>query len=162
MSFSNLYLLDTATARLTAVGSATLRSMNALASDANGNLWGASTEGSLYRINRNDGSASPILELGSGWVSSGDLGFDASGQLWLTARRSGDSTDTLVTVNATTRAVSARLTGLPPSLFGLSFFDASLFAASASTNTLYRLDLGTGTIAQVRRFTFSPVGANRK
>lgn len=162
VSFSNLYSVDLANARLTAIGSTTLRSMNALASDANGTLWGASTDGSVYQINRNDGSTSLILELGSGWVSSGDLAFDASGQLWVTTRRSGDSTDTLVTVNPTTRAVSARLTGLPAFLFGLCFVDTSLLAASASTNALYRIDLATGTIALVRRFTFNPVGINKK
>jgi len=162
-SFTNLYSIDTSTATLTPIGLNTLTAINALASDSAGNLWGASNrDGSVYLIDRENGSARLIGQFGSNWVSSGDLAFDASGTLWAAARRLGDRADALMTVNPATG--TATFVGeIPGNMFGLVFVDRTLYGLSASTNSLYAIDTASGAVTLVRRLSFSParVGLTR-
>lgn len=162
LSFTTLYSVNVSTGTLTPIGTRLLSSINALASDAAGNLWGASvSDGSLYRINRGDASTTFVGRFGSGWVSSGDLAFDANGTLWATVRRSGDSSDTLVTVNTSTGVATSRGVNMPQQLFGLTFVDGHLYGLSSVTDSLYSIDTNRGTAAFVRRLSFAAVGALR-
>jgi sugar lactone lactonase YvrE len=161
VSFTDLYAIDTSTAIATPIGSGAFNGLNALTSDNAGHLWAASrADGSFYRINRHDGSATLVGQFGSDWVSSGDLTFDAAGRLWAAARRLSDRFDTLVTVDVLTGAAAERGT-LPLDVFGLTFVGDTLYAFSASTNGLYVVDPARGTANLVRSLSFSPYGATR-
>jgi ligand-binding sensor domain-containing protein len=163
LSFTNLYSLNTATATVTPIGSGTLSTINALASDSAGNLWGASVaDGSLYRIDRNSGSTSLAGRFGANWVSSGDLAFDSDGTLWAAVHRTTDTSDTLATVNTATGAATPRGTFMPYGIFGLIFANNTLYGLSYSTNSLYVVNTTSGMATFVRTLSFSPYGTSRK
>ena len=162
LSFTTLYSVDTATAQVTPIGTGTLRSINALTSDSSGTLWGASLDGSLYRINPSNGTAVLVRQFGSGWVSSGDLAFDSRGRLWAAVRRSGDTADSLISIDVAAGELTVHAPNLPGGLYGLTFVDATLYALSAATNSLYRINTTSGVATVVRRMSFSPVGATRR
>lgn len=158
-SFTQLYTIDKSTAIATPIGANTLTSINALAFDANGNLFGASSlNGSFYSINKNDGKATIIGLYGSSWISSGDLAFDSTGVLWASVQAPADINDRLATVNISSGIATQKFNNLPLNIWGLTFTNNTLYAASNATNSLYSINLNTGVATLIRPLSFPPYG----
>jgi len=85
-SFNSLYTVDTNTLASTYIGnygfSSNVLSMNALVSDNNGVLYGASSQGNFYTINTSTGQVTLIGALPA--ASAGDMAF-FNGKLYLAA-----------------------------------------------------------------------------
>ena len=120
VSFTQLYAIDPRSGRARPIGSGLgMGSVNALASDARGHLYAASTGGDFGSVSTGTGRATRIGSYGPGLGSSGDLAFAPNGALFATALSSGR--EVLLTVDPRTgvAAVRGRL-GLPE-VYGLAF-----------------------------------------
>jgi hypothetical protein len=81
----HLFELDPATAAATSRGATGQRDLNAFAFDVDGNAWAwSSSNGNLVRIDKEDGAATLVGP--TGFLSGGDLAFDAGGTLYGTTR----------------------------------------------------------------------------
>ena len=90
ISFSRLYRVDPRSGRATPIGSGIgMGSVNALASDARGKLYVASTSGAFGTVAPGTGRATLVGSYGPGLGSSGDLVFAPDGKLFATAKLSG-------------------------------------------------------------------------
>lgn len=158
--YSQLYSINKTTAVATPIGVNTLSYCNSLTFDSHGALFGASYHtNSLYSIDKVSGVATLIGPFGSGFMPSGDIAFDGSGTLWGSVQGIGDSKDTLVTISTTTGTASAKFTGMPFNIYGLTFVKGTLYAACNFDNGLYSIDTTTGNATLIRKFTFGPYGA---
>lgn len=120
VSFTQLYAIDPRTGRARPIGSGLgMGSVNALASDARGHLYAASTGGDFGRVATGTGRATRIGSYGAGLGSSGDLAFAPNGTLFATARSSGR--EVLLTVDPTTGSASVRGQLRLPDVYGLAF-----------------------------------------
>lgn len=163
ISFDRLFSIHLGSGIVTPISLSTLSGVNALTTDASGNLWAAAAgDGALYRVSSFSGAATLIGRFGSGWVSSGDLAFDSSGALWATARRPGDAFDTLVTVNTSTGVAASRGAFLPSGIYGLIFANGTLYGLSSSTSSLYTVNPTTGVATFVRKLAFEPYGTSNR
>jgi hypothetical protein len=118
---------------------------NALVSDANGVLYGATSSGWLIRIDPQTGHATAIGVYGSGYTSSGDLAFSPNGQLFGTVL-DGGTDEVLISVDvATGLGTMIGRVGFP-NVFGLAFTpDGTLFGAtSGNPPSLLVIDTTTG------------------
>ena len=120
VSFTQLYRIDPRSGRATPIGSGLgMGSVNALASDARGHLYAASTGGDFGRVSPGTGRATRIGSYGPGLASSGDLAFAPNGALFATARSGGREVLLVVDPRTGTAALRGRL-GFPD-VYGLAF-----------------------------------------
>lgn len=132
---SNLYRINPSTAQVTYIGPLGIF-VNSLAFSASGTLYAASD--SLWTVNTSTGSVTLIGGLG-GFQSAGDLVFDDTGSLFMTAT-SGD----LVQVDPT--AASFRDIGPigDTEVWGLAYGDHTLYGLTADSNSVITIDPITG------------------
>jgi len=138
IDFGNLYRIDPKTAATAFVGNLGAgSSMNALVFSSDGVLFAAAfLNQGLYTINPNTGAATLVGNIGA--FSSGDLAFDASGQLFMTS-----TTSALIKINRSTG------TGTPvgplglSNVFGLAFGGNNVMYGYAGT-TIFSINLETG------------------
>jgi hypothetical protein len=139
VSFTDFYSINTSSGVATPIGSLGQSQMNALVSDAAGNLLGAMNLGStqLFSINSSTG-ATTAIGTGIGINSSGDLEF-AGTSLYL----SGDAVlDELWSVDAVTGAGAAIGGFGVDDMFGLAFQDGVMWGVAGTS--IYSIDLITG------------------
>ena len=161
-SFDTLYLIDQSTAIATPIGSG-LPSTNALAFDASGQLFGATTSGAFLQIDTNTGGATTVGYYGSGYVASGDLAFAPDGTLYATVTAPGVANDVLVTVDPATGTA----TRVDPNsdigwadVYGLAFDGTQLLGlTAASPGALIEINTQTGNGTFIRNLTFCAFGA---
>jgi len=148
VTFDNLYHFDTSTKTFTDVGALNAPYMNALTFGSDGTLYGSSYKNTnLYTIDTLSGAAS--IEGAGSFTSSGDLSFNAVGDLFLAAD-TGD--DTLVNVDPSTGSTTdIGLTGVND-LFGLAFVDGVMYGVSAARD-LYTIDTSTGAATSIGPIT---------
>ena len=135
VSFTQLYSIDLRSGRARPIGSGLgMGSVNALASDARGHLYAASTGGDLGAVSAGTGRATRIGSYGPGLVSSGDLAFAPNGALFATAQASGR--EVLLTVDPRTGAAAVRGPLGLPEVYGLAFGpDGKLFGVGRGNST---------------------------
>lgn len=135
-----LYSIDTDSGYGTDIGNAG-SFINGLVFDTNGQLYGSGNR-NLYTIDLNSGSATSVGS--TGYYSSGDLAFDTSGNLYMSAmgNSSGDllvSLDTSLGTGTLIGNIGFR------NVYGLSFSGTTLYGFTAGKETLaIDTDLGTG------------------
>jgi len=165
VSFDRLYQIDKATGTATEVGTLGVFGANALGFDANGALFGATTDGSFIKIDTRTGTASVLGSLGSGFVSWGDIAFAPDGRLFGTVRTIG-GTGLLVLIDPT----NGRATPVSPAtgigfdnVWGLTFVGNDLFGLTTSlapgSGQLIKIDVSAGTGMFVRNLSFNAFGA---
>jgi len=165
VSFNRFYHIDSVNATATPIGGTYNYSINALASDKNGNLYAAAfSTGQFLSIDKNTGNVTLIGQFGSGYGSSGDLAFSPDGTLYATVR-SSIANDILVTINPnngqSSRINSSIDTGTKY-IFGLSFVGNDLYGLTAEDDgkgALWLFDLTTGKANFVRELNFQAFGA---
>ena len=120
VSFTQLYAIDPRTGRACPIGSGLdMGSVNALASDARGHLYAASTGGDFGRVATGTGRATRIGSYGAGLGSSGDLAFASEGTLFATAQSGGR--EVLLRVDPRTGSALVRGPLSLPEVYGLAF-----------------------------------------
>jgi pimeloyl-ACP methyl ester carboxylesterase len=166
MSFDDLYRLDTSSGILTYAGTlpSALSDANSMSFDAVGNMYVATINGIVARINLSAMQPDWIGSYGNSFIASGDLAFSADGRLFAAARDSkGD--DYLVTVDLTSGTatpVSDRPVGWG-NVWGLTFVDGVLYGLTSSTGskpgTLLQIDHASGEGSWIRNLAFDAFGA---
>lgn len=147
VTFSNLVRISLSSGAVSPVGELGTSGINALAADAAGNLYGASTGGQFYKINRTTGRASVVGPLGT--LSSGDLAFNDAGQLYGTVRPTLFAPDSLARIDpATGRATVIGATG-KTDVFALKFQGRVLYGLTGQGQVL-TLNTSTGAATVVR------------
>jgi hypothetical protein len=166
VSFDKLYQIDSKTGVATQRGNGLgIFNVNALASDKNGNLYGATESGDLVTIDANAGVATVIGPYGSGYLSWGDLAFSPSGILYASVRDSAGK-GVLVTVDPNTGKASRINPNIEigfMDVWGLSFVEDKLYGLGNTSTTgqavLIELDKNTGAGQLVRPISFKAFGA---
>ncbi|NEQ35808.1 MAG: PEP-CTERM sorting domain-containing protein [Okeania sp. SIO3I5] len=142
ITFSQLYSVNLAAGTHNYIGNLGA-SLNALGFTDDGVLYGAGGS-RFYSIDTNSGAASLISSI-SGFISSGDIVFDAARNLfWATS--SGDSLWTITQDGAATKVGNIGYRGV----FGLAFGDdGTLFGYTANRKQLaLNLETGAGTFVR--------------
>jgi|GEM_PF-957578 len=118
-------------------------SLNALVSAPGPVLYGADTNGNVWRIDPATGRGTRIGNYGFGLSSSGDIAWGPDGLLYATTRSGSSSSDILVSVNPSTG--SARIIGITgfASIYGLAVMDGILYGLT-DLGELLRIDTTTG------------------
>ncbi len=129
--------------------------INGLTFDSAGTLYGTGGTG-LYTIDLVSGSATLIGN--TGFTSAGDIAFDSSGNLFLSANGTGGG-DQLVSLNTTTGAGSLIGNIGVSSVFGLNFSGSTLYGFTESGQT-YNIDTMTGVGTFVANNTITAYGAD--
>lgn len=144
---NNLYLLDAAGVVRRVGDLNLLSSANALASDANGRLFGATSNGTLFEADRATGRARIIGTFGNSLFSGGDIAFAPDGSLFGVSA----SANLLLRIDVNTgRAVSVGPIGV--AVEGIAFgLDGRLYGAAAGAR-LVVINPATGAAAQVALF----------
>ena len=147
ISFSQLYSVNPGTGRAMPIGTGLgMGNVNALASDARGRLFVASTSGDFGVVSIGTGRATRIGSYGQGLASSGDLAFAPDGTLYATAQSSGG--EVLLRVDPATGAGSVRGRVALPDVYGLAFGPNGRLIGAARGNTtpavLLSIDRRTG------------------
>lgn len=126
-----LLLIDSNTAQVSSVGSGLgISGINALVSDSNGHLYGATSDGAFVGINPETGVAVVIGWYGADLVSSGDLAFAPNGTLYATSQ--GGDSDRLIRVNPQTgQATVVGSIGFQQ-VYGLAFNSQGILLAGAN------------------------------
>jgi len=144
----SLYKIDPVQQTTTLVGSGNLG--NALGFAANNRLYGAG-ENRFFEVNTTTGASTLISQI-SGFVSSGDIVFDATRNLFWATSAANPSSDSLwqIALDGTARLVGN--TGFS-ALYGLAFSDnGALFGYTVDARQVaLNLDTGLGTV--VRRLS---------
>ena len=151
---ANLYLIDTATGAASLIGphGPVEFAIGALAFADNGVLYGISlTDGAqLYRIDVTTGAASAIGPLGIGFIFEGGLTFDPAGRL-IGVDQGDDVAATTFEISTATGA--ATIIGPPGGqardINGLTRDDTVVYGIDRPSNSLGRLDVGTGSYTQI-------------
>ncbi len=148
VTFDNLYHIDTSTNTFTDVGALSAPYMNALTFGSDGTLYGSSYKNTnLYTIDTLSGAAS-IVGAGS-FTSSGDLSFNAAGDMFLAA---DTGNDTLVDVDPLTGITTTiGSTGINDA-YGLAFVDGVMYGVSVA-RVLYTIDTSTGVATSIGTIT---------
>jgi hypothetical protein len=166
ISYRTLYSVSPENATAVQIGSLGLSNdANGLAFDRDGNLFGATVNGSYFRVDIATGHATVLGSFGGGLGSDGDIVFAPDGTLF-GAGRTADSKSILVTVNRNT----GQATPVVPSatlgfndVWGLTYFEDQLFGlttdVTTATGVLVRIDTSLGTATFVRSLTFDATGA---
>ena len=128
--------IDTTTGVGTVIGS-TLFGMTGLTFDSSGTLFGSGAT-SLYTVNTTTGAGTVVGD--TGYLSSGDLAFDSSGNLFMSAKGLGDQ---LISLNSTTGAGTLIGPIGWSGVFGLNFADSTLYGFAGGGWTL-TIDTSTG------------------
>ncbi|MBZ9750221.1 hypothetical protein K7W42_05020 [Deinococcus sp. HMF7604] len=145
-----LFRVDPQTGAATAVGGKHMNALNALAFNAQGDLFAGDEYGHFYRIDPVQGVATQLNAEAHSEILSGDLAFAPDGTLYATVI--AGASDRLVTVNSETGAVSnVGLTGFE-GIYGLSFVNGVLYGMTAAGEILI-LDQATGAARLLRRST---------
>lgn len=130
--------------------------VNALAFDSSGTLYGAGSK-SLYTIDLTTGQASFVGN--TGYDSSGDIAFDADGNLFMSATGGGIGGDRLVSLDPVTGAGTLiGATGFNQ-VYGLDFQGSTLYGFTSSGFTL-EIDTSTGSATAVANNTIATFGAD--
>jgi hypothetical protein len=165
VSFDRLYSVDTLTGIVTDIGSLGLVDLNALASDAGGNLWGATLlSQSIVRISSTTGAATIIGQFQGDFISNGDLAFAPDGRLFAALRTSTGSS-LLATIdmgNGKATPVKANSSIGFDNVWGLTFVGNQLFGLTTDAigqGTLITIDMTTGEGARLRSLSFNAGGA---
>jgi hypothetical protein len=144
---SSLYLIDPVTAQATRIGAmgAVGAAVNALVFSPSGTLFAAGTE--LYSIDINTGTGT-VIGNGLGLQSDGDLAFDATGTLYLTANANPSNpaspsylarVDTMTGTAAVIGPIGFNL------VFGLAFGpDGVMYGLSNASEQVFPINLTTG------------------
>ena len=120
VSFTQLYAIDARTGRARPIGSGLgMGSVNALASDARGHLYAASTGGDFGSVSTGTGRATRLGSYGPGIGSWGDLAFAPNGALFATAQSGGRGV--LLVVDPRTGTAAARGPLGVQDVYGLTF-----------------------------------------
>ena len=134
ISFSRFYRLNPRTGHATPIGNGIgMGSVNALASDARGRLYVASTAGMFGTVNADTGRGTVVGSYGPGLGSSGDLVFSPDGRLFATAKRSGR--EVLLRVNPATGVASVRGHLGLTDVYGLAFGPGGKLLGAAQGNS---------------------------
>ncbi len=149
----DLYTIDQNNASLTFVGNAG-SFINGLTFDSAGTLFGTGGTG-LYSLDLVSGAATTIGS--TGFNSSGDIAFDSSGNLYLSATGSGG--DQLVSLDSTTGVGTAIGNMGFSSVYGLNFSGSTLFGFTSGGLTL-SIDTGTGVSTQIATNSIAAYGAD--
>ena len=138
--YGYFYSIDPSTGTPTYIGKAE-SFINGLTFDSSGTLYGSGGQ-YLYTLDLASGSATQVGS--TGFNSSGDLAFDADGNLYLTASASGGSNgDQLVAVDASTGA-SRKIGDIGYRfVYGLSFVDSTLYGFTSGQDIL-NINMGSG------------------
>ena len=134
----NFYSIDTSTGAATAIGNVG-SFVNGLTFDSSGTLYASGLK-DLYTIDLSSGSGTLIGS--TGFNSSGDLAFDSSGNLFMSAT-GGNGGDQLVAVDSSTGTGSFVGDIGFYSVYGLSFSGSTLYGFTNGKNTL-SIDTGSG------------------
>lgn len=103
VTFENLLRIDCASGDLERVFRPSgFAGMNALAFGPDDQLYAATVFGELIKIKTNSGKGTRVGFFGGGLGSAGDLAFSPEGQLYGTARRSGSTSDLLISIDVRT------------------------------------------------------------
>jgi len=160
ITFYDLYKIDVALGSATQVGSFASSSLflNALAFDSDGTAlaMGASTT-SLYTIDLASGGASDVGDVG--FKSDGDLAFDNSGNLYLSA--APDWNDPNLANNFSSLVRIDDYDSMNPTgslmgdfglfgVYGLAFTDDIMFGAAGTD--IFQINLDTADISDIRSF----------
>ena len=164
ISFGAVYAIDKSNAKCTFLSHFSGASFNGLsfiyatvADVGQEILVGASTDGSVYKINPMTGAQTLIGSYGSGWGSSGDL-VSVAGATYATVSGPFDSSDTLVTVDPTTgKATKIGSTGVS-NIWGLGYWKQKLFGFTESSG-LVLININTGAATPISNGGTSWYGA---
>lgn len=153
---NGLYSINKVTASSTLIGSfgSVNGVVNSLVFGSNGTLYAAST--SLYTINTGTGAAT-LLGTGGGYESSGDLAF-IGGELLLSAKGTGGSTDRLFDIDITTGSGMFLGNIGYNNVFGLASNNGINLYGVAGNNIL-SIDPTNGSSSLLSTYTHSLLGA---
>ncbi|MEG5079726.1 hypothetical protein QUB53_03565 [Microcoleus sp. AT8-B4] len=146
ITFGNLYKIEPNLGSASLIGNFGLDSsvnLNAL-EFANNTLYAADFS-NLYTINSSTGAATLVANLGSGFISSGDLVFDAANNLLL-ATSLGTTSDSLFSISLTGQATKIGNLGFT-GVFGLSLENGNLIGFTQDRERItINSTTGTGTL----------------
>jgi len=128
--------------------------LNGLTFDSSGTLFGSGGTG-LYTIDLGSGLASLVGSNGVGAISSGDIAFDSSGNLFLSATGG----DRLISLNPSTGAGAIIGTIGFNSVFGLNFLNSTLYGFTQGGQTL-TIDTTSGAGTQIAMNGIAAFGAD--
>lgn len=148
-----LYSINTTTAAASAIGPSGAF-INGLTFDSSGTLFGSGGTG-LYSLNLGTGAASLVGN--TGFNSSGDIAFDSSGNLYLSATSGG--ADLLVAVNSVTGAGSLIGSIGYSAVYGLNFSGGTLYGFTLDGRTL-TINTTTGAGTQIALNSIPTNGAD--
>jgi len=150
-----LALIDQTTGAATKVGGWTGAFINGLTFNSAGTLYGTGNNW-LYTIDLVTGAATAVGA--TGFNSSGDIAFDFSGNLFLSAT-GGSGGDRLVSLDTTT-GVGTQIGSIGYyGVYGLSFSDSTLLGFTSNGRTL-TIDTSTGLGTQVTTNGIAAYGAD--
>lgn len=149
-----LYSVNTTDASATTIGS-TGQFINGLTFDSSGTLFGSGLT-SLFTVNLGTGAATTVGS--TGFNSSGDLAFDSSGNLYMSAT-GGANGDLLISVDdATGVGTSIGEIGYS-AVYGLNYLGGTLYGFTLDGRTL-SIDTSTGTGTQIATNALRTNGAD--
>jgi hypothetical protein len=152
-SKSDLYRINSTTAKLTYIGYTGVF-LNALTFSSGGTLYAAGNNG-LYTLSTTTGHATEIGTIGSD-ISSGDLAFDKSGNLYWT-----DTADHLIKINLTARTFKDLGAIGFDEVYGLIYgSDGVLYGLSNTSDQIFSLNVTTGKGTLVSSFAGQMHGVN--
>lgn len=164
ISFDSLFQVNQQTAVATLIGSTGFDSMNALLASTDGQLLGATFSGDFISVDKKTAKALRIGKLGSDFVSSGDMVFDDSGNLFLVAR--GNPNDLLLKINPKTGEIISSFSLDISYVFGLAFVNSALFGFTTNLTSehgaLYSINKESGKSEFIRSLSFNAFGASKK
>jgi hypothetical protein len=156
LTASTFYSIDTNTGQATSIGRHGISNGNALVFDSAGTAFAMGRNGTeLYTIDTGDGAATAVGGPRKGAGSSGDLAFDASGNLYLAGY--GKHQDSLLNINAATGAQTAVGRTAVTDLYGLAYFGGVMYATSGTN--IYAMDLATGVLGTAVSFAGQGISA---
>lgn len=151
---AELYSIDQTNGGATLIGSTAY--VTGLTFDSSGTLYGSGGT-SVFTIDTSTGSSTLLGDTG-GFISSGDLAFDSSGNLFMSAI-GGLNGDRLISVDTTTGAGTLIGDIGLPNVFGLNFLDSVLYGFTAGRGTI-TIDTNTGSGTYVALNGIAATGAD--
>ena len=132
-----LYSINTTNGSVTFIGNSG-QFINGLTFDSSGTLFGSGGI-SLFTLNTGTGAATTVGS--TGYTSSGDIAFDALGNLFMSALGTGN--DDLISLNASTGAGSLIGSIGYGGVYGLNFNNSTLYGFTLAGQTI-SIDTATG------------------
>lgn len=134
VSLHSLYSIDKSNGEVSIISSHLSGSVNGLAFNGAGRLYGSSSRGDLFTLDHTTGIASLVGH--TGFNSSGDLAFDTNDNLFMSADVGVNRSDLLISVNPNTGAGTLIGDIGFDNVYGLSFSDSILYGFTEARETI--------------------------